>query len=76
MNASAAWNTAAIEAQKQALLGSNWKLLPDKLELCVSDEACCLALARKIGFAPVSQYSIKLVKEGQSSATVVLGNKA
>ncbi|DBB04734.1 TPA: hypothetical protein ACH3X3_010037 [Trebouxia sp. C0006] len=55
-------DAATIEAQKQALFRSHWKLLPDKLELYMCDEAFCLAFAWKVGLAPVSQYSIKLVK--------------
>ncbi|KAL0033381.1 hypothetical protein WJX77_006940 [Trebouxia sp. C0004] len=34
-------------SEAAALFGSNWNLLPDQLELCVRDEACCPALAWK-----------------------------
>ena len=56
------WGTTAVGAQKQSLFGPQRKLLPDKLELCMSNEACCVALAGKVCLTPVSQYDIKLVK--------------
>ena len=45
-------DAAPIEAPKQPLFGFKWQLLPDMLELWVSNEACCLPFAGNNGLTP------------------------
>ena len=65
-------DATAIEAQKQALFGSNWKLLSDKLELCVMKPAAWRLLGRLVLLLSLSKAS-SLSKKGQVYVIAALG---